>query len=192
MAWNPDHKQQTRQKILDSAAYLFAQKGFEHVGINDVMKHAGLTRGAFYSHFESKSDLYAESILSAAKRISKRIDPAASNALDFDHLISAYLSKEHADGRSYNCPLAFLTTDITQRDDQVREAYTRVFKGFVRFMELRLDPDSQTESSEQSLQNAVMMIGGIALARAIKDQELSSELISACAKGIQQPETQDS
>lgn len=187
MAWDPAHKLQTREKILSSAAYLFAQNGFENVGINQVMKHAGLTRGAFYAHFESKSDLYAESILSAAKRISKRIDPNIPNALDFNHLISAYLSKEHADGNSYNCPLAFLTTDITQRDDQVRDAYTKVFKGFVRFMEQRLSHTDSDQASEHAMQNAVMMIGGIALARAIKDPDLSSELIKACSNGIKQP-----
>lgn len=66
MGWSASQKQQSRERILQSAAELFTREGFENVGINDVMQHAGMTRGAFYNHFSSKSELYAEAILAAA------------------------------------------------------------------------------------------------------------------------------
>ena len=57
MPWTTEHKQKSREKILSSAARLFTKKGFDAVSIDDVMRLAGLTRGAFYAHFKSKSDV---------------------------------------------------------------------------------------------------------------------------------------
>ena len=56
MAWQDTHKAQSKDRILTSAAMLFTHHGFEKISIDQVMKNAELTRGAFYSHFKSKSD----------------------------------------------------------------------------------------------------------------------------------------
>jgi TetR/AcrR family transcriptional regulator, transcriptional repressor for nem operon len=49
-----------RQKILDSAIRLFAERGVNGVGIAEVMADAGFTHGGFYNHFGSKDDLVLE------------------------------------------------------------------------------------------------------------------------------------
>ena len=67
MAWQAEHKNTTRQRILSSAAKLFALNGYEEVSINQIMADAGLTRGAFYSHFKSKSELHAKAMMNSAK-----------------------------------------------------------------------------------------------------------------------------
>src|SRR5215213_10284407 len=51
---------QNRQRILDVAAQLFREHGFEGIGVADLMKEAGLTHGGFYGHFSSKDQLIAE------------------------------------------------------------------------------------------------------------------------------------
>ena len=51
-----------RTQILDAAARLFRQRGFDDVTVADVMKDAGLTHGAFYGHFPSKEALVAEAV----------------------------------------------------------------------------------------------------------------------------------
>ena len=51
---------QNRQRILDAAAQLFREHGFEGIGVADLMKEAGLTHGGFYGHFSSKDDLIAQ------------------------------------------------------------------------------------------------------------------------------------
>jgi AcrR family transcriptional regulator len=62
MSYPAEHRRLTKQKIVRSARRLFDRRGFEAVSIDDVMADAGLTRGSFYSYFESKGDLYAEAI----------------------------------------------------------------------------------------------------------------------------------
>jgi len=48
---------ENRELVLDTAATLFRQVGFDGVGVSDIMKKAGLTVGGFYNNFESKEDL---------------------------------------------------------------------------------------------------------------------------------------
>ena len=62
MSYPPGHRHLTKQKIVRSARRLFNRRGFDTVSIDDVMADAGLTRGSFYSYFESKGDLYAEAV----------------------------------------------------------------------------------------------------------------------------------
>ena len=49
-----------REKILELAGTLFRERGFDGIGVADIMKRAGLTHGGFYGHFASKDDLAAE------------------------------------------------------------------------------------------------------------------------------------
>lgn len=190
MAWDKAHKKKTREKILQSGAKLFMLRGFEKVGINDVMADAGLTRGAFYSHFASKADLYAEALRTAGKRRARQVTgmPVAARQQALDKLVNAYLSEGHRNSQDGGCPLAFLVSDISQQDEQVRGVYTDVFKGFTRLLAGRSETPADLDSMDAGerrllLQKTVMMIGGLAVARALNDDQLAAELLSACREG---------
>jgi AcrR family transcriptional regulator len=51
-------KQQTREQLLLAAAQVFAQKGFHGASIDEIAETAGYTKGAVYTHFSTKDDLY--------------------------------------------------------------------------------------------------------------------------------------
>ena len=60
MRYSKDHKQATRQRILEAAGRRFKkQDGIDGAGVAAVMSDAGLTNGAFYAHFTSKENLVA-------------------------------------------------------------------------------------------------------------------------------------
>jgi TetR/AcrR family transcriptional regulator, transcriptional repressor for nem operon len=48
---------ENKARVVETAARLFREKGFEGVGVADLMHAAGLTHGGFYNHFESKDEL---------------------------------------------------------------------------------------------------------------------------------------
>lgn len=50
----------TRQELLDAAERVFVQRGFEGSSIEAITEAAGYTRGAFYSNFSSKAELFSE------------------------------------------------------------------------------------------------------------------------------------
>ncbi len=51
-------KQQTRKNLLEAAITVFGQKGFHGASIDDIAEAAGYTKGAVYTHFASKDELY--------------------------------------------------------------------------------------------------------------------------------------
>jgi AcrR family transcriptional regulator len=48
----------TRQRLLEAGAAVFAERGFYGASVEEIAERAGFTRGAFYSNFESKEDLF--------------------------------------------------------------------------------------------------------------------------------------
>jgi AcrR family transcriptional regulator len=53
-------KDQTRLRLLDAAQTIFMKKGFVAASVEDIAEAAGYTRGAFYSNFRSKPELFLE------------------------------------------------------------------------------------------------------------------------------------
>ena len=172
MPWNESQKSCTRQHILESAALLFSQKGFDGTSIDTVMEHAGLTRGAFYAHFTSKSDLYAEALHCAGLEHYALLKDACPRDRVF-----AYLSEAHRKTEAFNCPLACLISDVAQQDERVRDTYTRLFDGFVSHCH---GNDSDPDKRKLAMQQAVALIGGIAISRNLTDESLAQELLDAC------------
>jgi len=179
MPWQPDHKQQSRHRILDAAATLFTTQGFDRVGINDVMQAAGMTRGAFYNHFSSKSELYSAAIRHSGGRRRQMLNATRPN---LQQMVHGYLSKAHRAGEAIQCPLAYLVTDVAQRDEQVRDAWSDTFKGFVRQLQSDRSPDAPLQP--EALQRAATLIGAMAISRTLSDSELSDQLLESCIEGL--------
>src|SRR4051812_36563766 len=51
---------ENRARIVETASTLFRERGYDGVGVADLMAAAGFTHGGFYKHFGSKADLMAE------------------------------------------------------------------------------------------------------------------------------------
>lgn len=52
------NKLSSRDKLLESAATLFLEKGYDAISVNDICKHAGVSKGSFYHYFETKQVLF--------------------------------------------------------------------------------------------------------------------------------------
>jgi AcrR family transcriptional regulator len=181
MPLSPEHKQRSRKIILDSAVELFTAHGFNNVSIDDVMNNANMTRGAFYAHFSNKSELYKESILSAAINtdLAKKKPENINDKEWINKLLKAYLSNDHIILNSAPCPLAFLSTDVAVGESEVRDTYTITYKN----MNKRISYYTKTYSScneNQILAVTAMMIGGVAVSRALNDEATIKKLLKSC------------
>ncbi len=183
MAWPSKQKQETRKRILSSAVTLFSQHGFDNVSIADIMQHAQLTHGGFYAHFASKQALYAEAVTAAARAsaLAKLLPSGQTANADLARLLAGYLDIAHVEQRHSPCPLAFLATDVAVREGNVRTAYTRVFRRLTAFITRRL-PNDKGDRRERALAGAAMMIGGVAVARALDDEAMIESLLGACRR----------
>jgi AcrR family transcriptional regulator len=55
-----ERQEQTREALLDAAARVFAKRGLQGSSVEEISAEAGYTRGAFYSNFNSKEELFVE------------------------------------------------------------------------------------------------------------------------------------
>lgn len=185
MPYTKQHKAETRKKILESAISLFSSKGYDQVSIDDLMQHAKLTRGAFYSHFKNKQALYSQAIIAGVRksRISEQKPQSISNQEWGKILLDGYLSMEHVNQESNPCPLAFLVTDVANKEPQVKQAYTRIYKRLNLVIQ-KLYEDTSEDKEQDILAITAMMIGGVAIGRALNDTDTSEKLLASCRQKV--------
>ena len=106
MRFEKGHKAETRRHILGVASKRFRQDGISATGIAGIMGEAGLTNGAFYTHFESKEDLVREVLLDALTRRAQRHRANLENNVGLEATLRDYLSARHRDGAGSGCPTA--------------------------------------------------------------------------------------
>ena len=184
MPYTKAHKNSTRETILESSFRLFATKGFEGVTIDGLMNNCGLTRGAFYAHFDSKAELYREALKfrASSTKLANLKPDGISNKQWLSLLLNTYLSLEHVKGeRSLSCPLAFLATDINMQDKAIKTAYADVYYGMnTAIMEYA---SSYCDCDEQDIFSVTaMMIGAVAIARTLQSQDSIENLLAACRR----------
>src|SRR5713226_4104580 len=107
---------ENRERIVDNASRLFREKGFDGVGLDAIMKEAGLTHGGFYGHFGSKDDLAAEALRRALEKSAER----QSGFEDLGELVRDYLSERHCGDRANGCAVAALGGDTVRQSPGVR------------------------------------------------------------------------
>jgi TetR/AcrR family transcriptional repressor of nem operon len=172
---------ESRKRILEAAATLFREKGFDGVGLADIMKAAGLTHGGFYGHFGSKEDLEAQALsLALARSVtdwSKLIDSAAARPLSA--LAGQYLSPHHRENLGEGCPLAALGADTAREGERVRGAFTAGLEPLLTLLSNLIPGRSKAQRRRQAIATLAEMVGATILARAVNDPALSDEILAA-------------
>ena len=117
MAEPTQRRAETRQRILAAASDLFREHGIDGIGVDAVMKEAGLTHGGFYLHFLSKEALAAEvSQFLLEKAASKwdRISRSPDREAALEAIVRDYLDPERqAVGHALGGMLDALSTGAT-------------------------------------------------------------------------------
>jgi TetR/AcrR family transcriptional repressor of nem operon len=157
----------TRRSAVEAAAQLFRERGIDSVSVGDVMASLGMTAGGFYRHFENKEALAAEACAAAFE------GSGLTHARSVEAMLRSYLSKAHRDAPAAGCPLPALVSDMARQPAAVKDAYTEgVRDALARIGEIAPGADSRTQ-----LACLAGMVGALALARAIGDEELSAKVL---------------
>jgi len=181
MPYTKEHKTQSRERILASAITLFSRQGYDSVTLDMLMTHAGMTRGAFYNHFDSKQELYSEAMISAAltSPIAEETPEDIDSIEHLHNIVEAYLSQAHLQEPDNPCLMAFMVTDVANNEPEVRKTYTHIFKRMSHRM-ANLMESSNAREPQNALALAALMIGGVAVCRTFSDDKLADEVLSAC------------
>lgn len=175
-------KEASHDRIVSAAARAIRRSGYGGTGVADIMKEAGLTHGAFYSHFESREAMLAEAAdragaesLDAVAKAVARVPPEKA----LEAMLSAYLSSDHVANAELGCPLAALGSEMPRQAPEVRRAATRRIKEMIDLV-ARQSPDwGQPGAHEKALATVATMVGALMLARAVDEPALSDALRQA-------------
>lgn len=183
-------KDATHERIVRVAARAIRRSGYDGTGVADIMKEAGLTHGAFYSHFASReamlaeaaSKACAESAAAAADVVAK--EPAGTSLAS---LLGTYLSRAHVENAELGCPLAALGSETSRQAPEVRRVATRHIKEMIDLVARQSPEWGQPSAHERALVTLSTMVGALLLARAVDDPGLSDGLREAALKHLLAP-----
>lgn len=165
-----EQMQANRMRILDAAGRLFREKGFDAVGVAEVMKAAGLTHGGFYGHFESKDDLIA-------KTIAHIFGSGTDGPADLSTYLDAYLSPLHRDSIAKGCPTAALIADVRRQTPEARLAMTEGFKSQIDRIASAITETEPEPARRAAIGAWATLVGAIMMARTVEDPVLSEEIL---------------
>jgi TetR/AcrR family transcriptional repressor of nem operon len=186
MPYPAGHSAEVKVKIVQSARRLFNRRGFESVSLDQIMSGAGLTRGGFYSYFQSKSDLYAE-VLGCFftdpewKSCWDGVEVDLSSGDVGPQVVRAYLSRQHFEDVENSCPMVALPTDVTRGGESAKRAFETVFGAMVSVLERSVD-ESRPDRHDKAKAIAAMCVGGMVIARAMADRAIADELRDGCMR----------
>jgi TetR/AcrR family transcriptional regulator, transcriptional repressor for nem operon len=178
MRYPKEHKAQARNRLLASGGSHAKQYGFCDSGMDALAAAAGVTAGALYKHFDGKSDLFAALIRYELQRTAQRFAAIAPGDLKAaEKALGAYLSLNHVKHPEAGCALPSLTPEVARADESVRDAFQSGMLAIHAIV-----ADRFTESTDTAWALVAQTVGAVMLARAMPDERVRRELLSAMAR----------
>jgi len=176
-----DKKAQTRQRILDAARSALILNGPADPSVQQVMGAAGLTVGGFYPQIANKDALMLEAfcqLLGERRALLAQVDASLDGEARRALVAAFYLSRKHRDAVDSGCPLPSSLGEINQLPATFRAVLTE-------HIELMMANLADTpEDADKVLADLALMVGGLALARALGTSELSDRVLRAAKSAV--------
>jgi TetR/AcrR family transcriptional repressor of nem operon len=171
---------ENRERVVKEAARLFRERGFDGVGVGELMAAAGLTHGGFYNHFGSKDELEGaacravfETSVAKMTALANIADEAAREAT-FAAYRAHYVSRESRDATAASCPMVAFAGDMSRQNEAVREAYS---SGLAAYLEAFTKASGKPR--DEAMRIFAGLVGALTLARSVAatDAALSDEIL---------------
>jgi TetR/AcrR family transcriptional repressor of nem operon len=170
--------QANRERIVETASVLFRERGYDGVGIAELMATAGFTHGGFYKHFRSKADLMAE-----AAACSFAQSAAQTADTDITEFVQQYLSRQHRDAPGNGCTMAALCADAGRQSASLKETFAAGIE--TQLAMLAQEDDATDEKRAQRISAIAHAVGALVLSRACPDDShLADEILQVCRTQI--------
>ncbi|HTF85423.1 MAG TPA: TetR/AcrR family transcriptional regulator [Cellvibrio sp.] len=192
MPYPKDQKIKSRARILKSATELFFRYGFQKVSINQIMKEARMTHGAFYAHFESKEALFSASFLETLKdRGRARLVKAPLPVKKLIALATSYLNLRQQENLE-PAPETLLFNEIGQHDERIRQLLQNSYDHLRKLLENRITAISRLQKldinpsliSDRARAVLASLVGAITLARMLPDETERCAILNAAQTQI--------
>ncbi|PCJ23632.1 MAG: TetR family transcriptional regulator [SAR86 cluster bacterium] len=174
-------KDETRTKMIEAASKGFRRYGYGGIGIDGLSKSAGVTSGAFYSHFGSKNEAFAMALASGLDDVIASIP-----AMQQDHgtewvtfFAEYYLGMSHRNDLEQGCAMATLTPEVVRFGPDMREMFEEKMSVIVKIVAQGLAGGTENSRSVRAWSMLGVLIGGISIARGMKSKAVSNAVADA-------------
>lgn len=176
MRYPKDHKEQSRQRLVESSGRMAKQRGFASSGIDAMAAASGVTSGSLYKHFSGKSELFAAIVQAELGRSADVFAEVSADVISFEKALDAYLSLQHVHHPDRGCALPSLTAEVARSDKSVRAAFQKGLLAIHGALTRSL------KSDEQAWALIAQSVGAVMLARAVLDDDVRNDLLLAAKK----------
>ena len=182
MRYKAGYKAQKRQELLVISGQLAKKNGFSATGVDGFMQAAGVTSGAFYSHFSSKNDLFKALIENELQNSIQmwQDNPHQDLTAWIDFEIERYLSLEHVQKAEHGCILPALATEVAPAEDDIKSIYQQELMRGQQLFAQHLANEAFAWGFMSQL------VGAILLARSISDLEIQKSILKSSQYFIHQ------
>ncbi len=139
MRYEKGRKEASRDRIIEVATQRFRTDGIAASGLAGIMAEAGLTNGAFYPHFPSKTALVRDCVSKALETQADQLREAVKTG-GLEAVIDLYLSAAHRDNPGKGCASAALLPELARAPSDTRQAYTEDLQALARNLSAELPP----------------------------------------------------
>ena len=174
-------KEETRRKILEAAGRGFREHGYAGIGVDGLAKAAGVTSGAFYSHFGSKDGAFGVALVAGLDEVIEGVPTfQREHGTDWVKAFAEYyLGKPHRSDLACGCAMATLTTEVVRSDAEVHAAFEKKMTLIADLVAHGLAGGSDEDRRARAWSMLGVLIGGINVARAMKSTKAAEEVAEA-------------
>jgi TetR/AcrR family transcriptional regulator, transcriptional repressor for nem operon len=180
MRYPSDQKARAKQAILQAGATALRTNGFNGIGVDGVAASAGVTSGAFYSNFSNKEALLEEVIETCLGEpfIDSESGSLVERQARLKEWLAMYISADHRADPASGCVMPTLSADVARSSPQIRATYERRMLALVQKMSSALG-GAGPDREKRAWSIIAMMIGAIAISRAMPDGEGADQALAA-------------
>lgn len=147
VASNEKRSTETKEKIVKSAEVLFRERGFENTSVDSIVKKAGISKGAFYVHFNSKDEIIAHFINAVISKIDMDLDSIINSVEDDSPVTTTLLkilervsiNKEEELGYPLNKNAAIIQINKTLNHDLLMNYNKALYSAALRLIKLGIE-----------------------------------------------------
>lgn len=178
MRYTAEETAEKHRRLVEVAANMMRKDGLDGVSISEVMKAAGMTHGAFYSHFKTKEEMAEEALAWVSDKTDSATTETITTAAEpLAALLKSYLSTDHRDNTAAGCTIATMSIEAGRKDFG-RGVLTMQIKRWVQKLADGIKWKKNDANRNQAILTVSAMVGGLILARTVNDEILSDEIMA--------------
>jgi AcrR family transcriptional regulator len=174
-------KDETRRRVSEAASRGFRRYGYAGVGVDKLAQDAGVTSGAFYANFGSKSGAFAVALSLGLDEVIEGVPrfQAEHGASWVQSFVEYYLGAAHREDLACGCAMTTLTPEVVRADDAVHQLFEKQMRLIVELVARGLDAADAEQASGRAWALLGVLTGGLTLARAMASQAVGEEVAAA-------------